>query len=104
MSLTPHSSLVQVLVNARGVKQQQYILAPLLAQGYFILLRVPQCKVGRLLADLYRHSSFFCDKDKGKHPRQFDWQTEKISLTKNAVISKKYMVLLKKWRNFALPR
>jgi len=47
---------------------------------------------------------FLCDKDKGKTPCQIDWQSEKISLTKNAVISKKYMVLLKKWRNFALPR
>jgi hypothetical protein len=53
---------------------------------------------------LYRHSSFFCDKDKGKQPCQIEWQPEKNSLTEYAVISKKYMVLLKKWRNFALPR
>ncbi len=88
---------------SQGVKQQQYVFTPLFAEGYLVLFRVPQCKVGRLLADLNRHSSFFCDKDKGKRPCQIDWQAEKISLTKNAVISKNYMVLLKKWRNFALP-
>lgn len=35
---------------------------------------------------------------------QNEWQAENFSLTEYVVISKKYMVLLKKWRNFALPR